>query len=146
MDEIDHQIIMLLQKDSKTSMTHLGKQISLSQPAVTERVRKLEEKSIIEGYKAVVNRKKINKSITGFLLFQAKNCTDFVSYCEEVEDVLEIYRISGQYNFLVKIVAETLEDLESLVNDLGRYGESTTLVVLSTPIENRPIVPSALLE
>ncbi|WP_112180361.1 Lrp/AsnC family transcriptional regulator [Paraliobacillus zengyii] len=141
MDEIDHQIIMVLQQDGKTSMTKLGKQVSLSQPAVTERVKRLEERGIIDGYQAIINRKKINKSITAFLLFQASNCNAFVAYCETLEDVLEINRISGQYNFLVKVVAEKLEDLELKINDLGRHGDSTTLVVLSTPIENKPIVP-----
>lgn len=74
--------------------------------------------------------------------FQARHCNDFVVYCKTVEDVLEIHRISGQYNFQVKVIAETLEMLELKINDLGRFGDSTTLVVLSTPMENRPIIPN----
>lgn len=141
MDKIDQQLLLALQQDSKSSMTKLGKQISLSQPAVTERVKKLEEKGVITGYQALIDRKKVHKSVSAFLLFQARHCEDFVSYCETVEDVLEIHRISGQYNFLVKIIAESLEVLEVKINDLGRFGDSTTLVVLSTPMENRPIFP-----
>ena len=142
MDHLDYQIIMALQSDSKSSMTKLGKEIALSQPAVTERVKKLEERGIIEGYKAIINRKKAKKPVAAFLLFQAKHCNDFVAYCETIEDVIEIHRISGQYNFLVKVIAETLETLENKINDLGRHGDSTTLVILSTPMENRSIVPS----
>lgn len=142
MDKIDQQLLLALQQDSKSSMTKLGKQISLSQPAVTERVKKLEEKGVITGYQALIDRRKVNKVVSAFLLFQARHCNDFVAYCETVEDVLEIHRISGQYNFLVKVIAETLEVLELKINDLGRFGDSTTLVVLSTPLENRPIIPS----
>ncbi|WP_277586121.1 Lrp/AsnC family transcriptional regulator [Psychrobacillus antarcticus] len=142
MDKIDQQLLLALQQDSKSSMTKLGKQISLSQPAVTERVKKLEEKGVITGYQALIDRRKVNKAVSAFLLFQARHCNDFVAYCETVEDVLEIHRISGQYNFLVKVIAETLEMLELKINDLGRFGDSTTLVVLSTPLENRPIIPS----
>jgi len=141
MDKIDQQLLLALQQDSKSSMTKLGKQISLSQPAVTERVKKLEEKGVITGYQALIDRRKVNKAVSAFLLFQARHCNDFVAYCETVEDVLEIHRISGQYNFLVKVIAETLEVLELKINDLGRFGDSTTLVVLSTPLENRPIIP-----
>jgi Lrp/AsnC family transcriptional regulator, leucine-responsive regulatory protein len=141
MDKIDLQLLLALQQDSKSSMTKLGKQISLSQPAVTERVKKLEEKGVITGYQALIDRKKVNKPVSAFLLFQARHCHDFVAYCETIEDVLEIHRISGQYNFLVKVIAETLEVLELKINDLGRFGDSTTLVVLSTPMENRPIIP-----
>lgn len=141
MDKIDQQLLLALQQDSKSSMTKLGKQISLSQPAVTERVKKLEEKGVITGYQALIDRRKVNKAVSAFLLFQARHCNDFVAYCETVEDVLEIHRISGQYNFLVKLIAETLEVLELKINDLGRFGDSTTLVVLSTPLENRPIIP-----
>ncbi|MBT2619115.1 MULTISPECIES: Lrp/AsnC family transcriptional regulator [unclassified Bacillus (in: firmicutes)] len=141
MDEIDYQIIMALQYDGKSSMTKIGKEISLSQPAITERVKRLEEQGVIEGYQAIIDQGKVNKPISAFLLFQARHCNDFVAYCETVEDVLEIHRISGHYNFLVKVIAETLEALEQKINDLGRHGDSTTLVVLSTPMKNRPIFP-----
>jgi|SRR5690625_4072047 len=141
MDEIDLSIIKALQKDGKMSMTRLGKEVSLSQPAVTERVKRLEESGVIQRYGIVVNASRVQKPVSAFLLFQAKNCNDFVRYCENIEDVLEIHRISGQYNFLVKLIAGSLVHLEETINDLGQHGESTTLVVLSTPLENRPIIP-----
>lgn len=142
MDEVDLSIIKTLQMDGKMSMTKLGKEVSLSQPAATERVKRLEECGVIKKYGVVINPSKVNKSVSAFLLFQARNCNDFVRFCENVEDVLEIHRISGQYNFLVKIIAASLEHLEETVNELGQHGESSTLVVLSTPLEDRPIIPS----
>ncbi|MEI3606191.1 Lrp/AsnC family transcriptional regulator [Pseudogracilibacillus sp. SE30717A] len=141
MDSVDFSIIKILQDNGKISMTKLGKEVALTQPAVTERVKRLEEQGVIEKYSAVISTKKVNKPVTAFLLFQARHCNDFVRYCKDVVDVLEIHRISGQYNFLVKIIAVSLEHLEKTINDLGKHGESTTLVVLSSPMIHRPIIP-----
>src|SRR5690606_11569830 len=124
-----------LQAQGRISMTDLGNAVSLSQPAVTERVRRIEEKGIIEHYRAVVSPKLVNKTISASLLFDAKDCERFVNYCRELPDVIEIHRISGQYNFSVKIISESLESLEEGINNLGEYGNSTTLIVLSSPIQ-----------
>lgn len=54
---------------------------------------------------------------------------------------MELHRISGQYNFMAKIVTESLQTLEELVNTMGSYGDSTTLIVLSTPVEDKKMIP-----
>ncbi|RIX50252.1 Lrp/AsnC family transcriptional regulator [Paenibacillus nanensis] len=142
MDELDKQILVALQEQGRISMTDLGRTVSLSQPAVTERVRRLEEKGIIDHYRAVISPEKINKSISAFVLFYTKNCDSFVEYCREAKDVIELHRISGhQYNFLVKIVTESLQSLELAINKLGAYGDSTTLIVLSSPIKQDLLIP-----
>lgn len=141
MDALDKKILMILQDQARISMTELGKAVALSQPAVTERVKRMEEKGIIDHYRTVVSREKVNKSIMAYILFHTKSCDQFVAHCNQSPDVLELHRISGQYNFLVKIVSETLQTLESLINALGVYGDSTTLIVLSSPIENISITP-----
>ncbi|WP_336785693.1 Lrp/AsnC family transcriptional regulator [Paenibacillus sp. MMO-177] len=142
MEDLDKQILLLLQEQGRISMTDLGKTVSLSQPAVTERVRKLEEKGIINQYRAVVAPEKINKPIAAFVLFYTKGCNQFVEFCEQSLDVVELHRISGhQYNFLVKLVTESLLTLEATINELGAFGDSTTLIVLSSPLKHKPIVP-----
>lgn len=142
MDELDKQILMILQEHARISMTELGKVVALSQPAVTERVRRLEEKGIIDHYRAVVSPNKLNKHISAYLLFHTKGCDSFVDYCQNSSDVIELHRISGQYNFLVKVVTESLQSLEELINAIGVYGDSTTLIVLSSPIQNSKIIPT----
>lgn len=122
-------------------MTDLGKEVALSQPAVTERVRKMEEKGIIDHYRAIVKPEKINKPITAFVLFHTKGCESFVKFCDISNEVVELHRISGQYNFLVKIVTETLQTLEVTINEMGTFGDSTTLIVLSSPIEYKKLIP-----
>lgn len=142
MDELDKKILMVLQDQARISMTELGKAVALSQPAVTERVRRMEEKGIIDHYRAVVSPKEVNKPISAYLLFHTKECERFVANCQEMLDVIEMHRISGQYNFLVKMVAASLESLEDGINAMSEYGDSTTLIVLSSPIQHKKIFPS----
>lgn len=141
MDELDRKILLILQEQGRLSMTELGKAVALSQPAVSERVRRMEEKGVIEQYRAVINPRKVNKNITAFIMFHTKGCESFVEYCQSCLDVIELHRISGQYNFLLKIVTESLQSLETLINSMGEYGDSTTLIVLSSPIIDRMIIP-----
>ncbi|SDW78091.1 Lrp/AsnC family transcriptional regulator [Paenibacillus sp. CF384] len=142
MDELDKQILLILQEQGRISMTDLGKTVSLSQPAVTERVRRMEEKGIIDHYRAVVIPEKINKPISAYVLFYTKGCDRFVEYCGEMSEVVELHRISGhQYNFLVKLVTESLQTLEGALNKLGAFGDSTTLIVLSSPLIHEPLIP-----
>ncbi|EPD80890.1 MULTISPECIES: Lrp/AsnC family transcriptional regulator [Paenibacillus] len=141
MDEMDKQILLVLQEQARISMTELGKAVALSQPAVTERVRRMEERGIIDHYRAVLTPEKINKQITAFVLFHTKGCQSFVEHCEQSNDVVELHRISGQYNFLVKVVTETLKTLEEKINEMGVFGDSTTLIVLSSPIKQDKLIP-----
>lgn len=141
MDELDKQILLVLQEKGRISMTELGKEVALSQPAVTERVRRMEEKGIIDHYRAIVKPEKINKPITSFVLIHTKGCESFVQFCNKSNDIIELHRISGQYNFLVKVVTETLQTLEVAINEMGAFGDSTTLIVLSSPIENDKLIP-----
>jgi DNA-binding Lrp family transcriptional regulator len=141
-DDLDQKIVLILQEHGRLSMTELGKAVALSQPAVTERVRRMEERGIIDHYRAVVNPQKVNKNISAFVMFHTKGCESFVEYCQSCSDVIELHRISGQYNFLLKIVTESLQSLEALINSMGRYGDSTTLIVLSSPVENKQITPA----
>ncbi|WP_210366011.1 Lrp/AsnC family transcriptional regulator [Bacillus sp. REN3] len=141
MDTIDKQILMILQDQARISMTDLGKEVALSQPAVTERVRRMEEKGIIQSYRASVCPAKVKKQSMAYILFHTKDCESFIRFCKETQDVIELHRISGQYNYLVKVLTETMDSLERFINASGKYGDSTTLIVMSSPIESRKVVP-----
>ncbi|QQE75070.1 Lrp/AsnC family transcriptional regulator [Brevibacillus composti] len=142
MDSVDKEILLILQEQARISMTELGKMVGLSQPAVTERVRRLEERGVIREYRAVVSPEKANKQVSAYLLFHTKRCEKFIEFCREYPDVIELHRISGQYNYLLKVVTDSMQTLESFINESGVHGDSTTLIVMSSPIEARKISPS----
>ena len=104
MDEIDQSILNQLQENARVSMTELGKQIGLSTPATNERVKKLEDKEIIKGYRAIIDPKKIDKNVTAFILFDTKQGKKFRDFCQEHPLVVECHRLAGQFSYLVKVV------------------------------------------
>lgn len=139
MDEINRNILTLLQEDGRMSMTELGKKISLSIPAVTERVKRLEESGVIEGYGAKINSIKLNKSVKAFMLVKTHKCKQFRAFCTDNPIVIECHRLTGEYSYLVKIITETNEQLEQFIDTVMEYGEPYTMMNLSSPVLNKPI-------
>ncbi|MBS9803603.1 Lrp/AsnC family transcriptional regulator [Bacillus cereus] len=139
MDHIDQKIIYILQEDGRVSMTELGKMVNLSTPAVKERVKKLEDKNIITAYRAVIDPEKLNKNVTAFVLFESKKCKQFRDFCKENPMVFECHRLAGQYSYLVKIITESVHQLEEFIDDSMEFGYPSTLINLSSPVQYRSI-------
>jgi DNA-binding Lrp family transcriptional regulator len=139
MDEIDWDILSELQENARCTMIELGKKVGLTSPSVTERVKKLEEKGIIKKYSAVISPEKLNKHVTAFILIEAKDCKKYPKFVATQPEVIECHRIAGMYCFLTKIVTESVHTLENFIDACSDYGKPTTLIVLSSPIEQNPI-------
>ncbi|KAA0545307.1 Lrp/AsnC family transcriptional regulator [Bacillus sp. BGMRC 2118] len=139
MDEIDRHILQVLQMDGRISMTDLGKKVGLSVPAVKERVNKLEDKEIITGYRAIINPHKMNKQVTAFILYDTTRCREFREFCKLHPSVTECHRLAGQFSYLVKVVTESVHTLEQFIDESLAYGESSTLITLSSPVEFKVI-------
>lgn len=139
MDEIDRHILQVLQEDGRISMTDLGKRVGLSVPAVKERVNKLEDKEVIKGYRAIVDPQKISKQVTAFILYDTTRCKEFREFCKQHPSVIECHRLAGQYSYLVKVVTESVHTLEQFIDSSLAYGESSTLITLSSPVEFKSI-------
>ncbi|MEI5990914.1 Lrp/AsnC family transcriptional regulator [Enterococcus crotali] len=135
MDSIDYQILELLEKNARISITELSQHISLSSPAVKERILKLEEKGIIEGYTTKINYKKLGKTVEAFILFETSNCKAFREFCSQQPDVLECHRLAGKYSYLVHITTSSMEMLEVFIDNSLRYGNSSTHIVFSSYIK-----------
>ncbi|MBB3126451.1 DNA-binding Lrp family transcriptional regulator [Paenibacillus rhizosphaerae] len=137
MDHIDLQILDILQRDARISISELGRMINMSGPAVAERIRKLEDKGVIESYRAVLSPEKIGKPITAFILVQANQCNALSEFCAQSPDVLELHQISGQYNFILKVVAASMQSLEDFRMACSKYGFTQTITVLSTTFDSK---------
>lgn len=140
MDEIDHNILLHLENNARLSMTELGKLVGLSQPAVTERVKRMEEKGIIEEYRTVISPHKLNKQSAAYLLFRTRECHAFLDFCRSAPEVAECYRISGEHNYLLKVLTQTTQDLEEFGDRCDAYGTYTTLIVISSPIAYKNLI------
>ncbi|MCM3270406.1 Lrp/AsnC family transcriptional regulator [Paenibacillus elgii] len=142
MDHVDKQILFHLQGQARISMTELGKQVGLSQPAVTERVKRMEEKGIIEEYRTMVSPEKTGKHAAAYILFRTRDCHAFLDFCRSSPEVVECHRTSGEHNYLLKVMADSTRALEEFGNKCDKYGTYTILIVMSSPIGPRHLIPS----
>ncbi|WP_409177746.1 Lrp/AsnC family transcriptional regulator [Brevibacillus fortis] len=142
MDQIDHKILSVLHDHARIPISELSRIIAMSQPAVTERVRKLEEQGVITAYRTELSPHKLGKHTTAFVLFKTSVCKDFIAFCERAPEIVDLYRISGEYNYLMKVLTETTESLAAFLDTCHVYGFSTPLIVLSKTFENKSLIPS----
>jgi Lrp/AsnC family leucine-responsive transcriptional regulator len=125
-DEIDRKLLALLQNDSKQTNKALSIKLGLSVTAVYERVKKLESSGVISNYVALVNKKKVNKGFMAFCHVKlVQHSQDFVVKFErevaKLEEVIECYHISGDYDYLLKVLVQDMEAFrEFMVKKLTR--------------------------
>ena len=141
LDDIDLRLLMLLQEDCRTSLARLGTQVGLSAPAVLERIKKLEVASVITGYRAILDSRRVGLDITAFigvLMSHPSLITAFERCVIDFDDVLECHHVTGEYTLLLKVKAantSSLEQLISRIRSIEGVGRTETMVVLSTHVE-----------
>jgi Lrp/AsnC family transcriptional regulator, leucine-responsive regulatory protein len=152
LDPIDYKLIDLLQRDARMTQLEMAAAVGLSQPAVAERLRKLEQEEVITGYSARVDGKKLGKDIIAFIgvrIEHPRYNEGFGKRILSIPDVLECHRITGPDSYLLKVVTEDTQSLDRLISDLLRHitGVTRTLttVVTSSIKEGSHITPSEAL-
>lgn len=138
-NEIDLLILKELQKDSRLSIRELSKRINLSPPSVAERVRRLEDCGIIEGYTIKINKKKLGLSIDCIIKVTMKNgeYEKFKAFIKDYERSEWCYRIAGNGCFLVKLSVKSLDEIEEFINKISSYALTETIIAFSeVPINN----------
>src|SRR5690242_21816178 len=144
LDERDWRLLEALQQDARQGYAELGRQVGLSAPAVAERVKRLEEAGVIAGYHAVIDPKRLGYSIDAMVRLRCDGgvCSRIGALVADVPEVLECRRLAGEDSALLHVVAMSTGHLESVLDRLLKTGASnstTTLIVLQTPHENRPL-------
>ena len=120
-DIVDRKLLSLLQKDSKVTTKKLSLQLDLSVTAVYERIKKLERTGVIEKYVAVINKEKIDKSfvvLCDIKLVQHSNeyITKFESEVIQLDEVLECFNVSGDYDYILKVVVKNMKAYREFIN------------------------------
>lgn len=141
LDEVGWQILQALQEDARLSFAELGRRVGLSLPAVAERVRRLEEAGIITGYRAEVNMSKIELPIMVFIRMNTprNQYPALIALLNALPQVLEGHHLTGSESFIIKVVVASIGDLERLIGQLSAYGQTTTSIVLSSPVVKKVI-------
>ena len=119
-DDIDKKILFLLQNDARMTNAELARRVNLSPPATHARVKRLEENNLIERYATIVNRKKTDYDMLCFVrvslrLHDLDQVVGFHEAVQEIPEVLECHHVTGDYDYLLKVVAQNTDDLEKLL-------------------------------
>ncbi len=146
LDDIGRQILRILQEDGRISFNELGRRVGLSSPAVAERVRRMEEAGIILGYRAVVNQARIGYPIMAFirLSIPVTHIPQADELAKNIPEVLECHHLTGSDGVILKVVVSSVGHLEEVISQMGSCGMTTTAIVLSSPVLERPIDPIKL--
>ncbi|KGO86543.1 AsnC family transcriptional regulator [Flavobacterium rivuli WB 3.3-2 = DSM 21788] len=148
LDAIDKKLIYLLQEDSTRTTKELSVKLNLSVTAVYERVKKLEREGIVHKYVAVVNRNKVNKGFVVFchlkLIQHTKEyLTRFEQQVTKLDEVLECYHVSGDYDYILKIFVANMEEYrEFMVTKLTtlQHIGSTHSTFMISEVKNSNII------
>jgi Lrp/AsnC family transcriptional regulator, leucine-responsive regulatory protein len=141
LDETSWQILSILQEDARIPYKDLGQRVGLSSPAVTERVRRLEEAGIITHYRAELNLEKLGLTIAAFITIKSfgHRCDQIRSLLQESPEIEACYRVTGSDHYLAKVVVTSISHLEQLVDRFIPYATVSTSVVMSVPVARRTI-------
>ncbi len=145
LDATDRQIVAELARDGRISFAELGRRVSLSSPAVTERVRRLEEIGVITGYRAEIDPRALGYALTAIVRVKpaVRQLSKIAELAAEIPQIEECLRITGEDCFYMKLHLGSIEELPSVLDRFLLYGETTTSIVNATPVPRRD--PPALL-
>lgn len=136
LDRTGLKILRALQENARLSFSELGRRVALSSPAVAERVHKMEEAGIIAGYHARVEPDKVGLPIMAFVMLRtrAEKYPDIILLARRLPEILECHHVSGSESFIMKAIVSSVPHLENLIERLSPFGETSTLIVLSSPV------------
>lgn len=145
LDEVNVRILEELRRDPRLTMTALGRRIGMSAPAVTERVRRLEEVGIIRGYRLDLDAAALGLPLTAYIRIRPDpgQLPRVAELARSIPEVVECHRITGEDCFIVKAHFPAIDQLDRLLDQFLVYGNTTTSIVQSTPVSLRlPPLPN----
>ncbi|MAP54174.1 Lrp/AsnC family transcriptional regulator [Altibacter sp.] len=142
-DTLSWKILKCLQTNARQSNADIGRQVGISSPAVSERIRKMEDAGIIHGYKTVVSPFETGYQLKAIITLRAfmGKLKPFLEKVKTYDEVLNCYRITGNENIVMEVVLKNQKHLESFIDQLISYGETKTQIVLSHVVANNAIRP-----
>ncbi len=142
LDHYDSKILAELQRDARISMSELGRRVHLSQPAVTERVRKLELSGVIKGYHAVVDAACLGYGIRAIVRVGSCDYANVIKRIEETPEVITAYNLTGEESWMLEIAVQDVPHLDEVLAKFCLLTETSTSIILSVARENHPLLPA----
>jgi Lrp/AsnC family transcriptional regulator, leucine-responsive regulatory protein len=139
LDEVNTRILEELRRDPRLTMTALGRRIGMSAPAVSERVRRLEEVGVIRGYRLDLDPAALGLPLTAYIRIRPDpgQLPKVAELARGIPEVVECHRITGEDCFILKAHFPAIDQLDRLLDQFLVYGNTTTSIVQSTPVPLR---------
>ncbi len=135
-DALDNKILNILQNNGRTKRNQIADEVGLSIPSVSERMKKLEENRIIEGYYARLNKKAFGYDLMAYILVMmdtSKHYKTLLDKVNQIPEILECHSVLGEGSHLLKAITKNTESLEKLLGEIqswsGVTGTKTTFVL-----------------
>ena len=143
LDATDYRIIDELIADGRISLAELGRRVSLSSPAVAERVKRLEQGGVITGYRAEIDPRALGYQLTAIVRVKpaVRQLSKIAALAADIPQIEECLRITGEDCFYLKLHLGSIEELPSVLDQCLLYGETTTSIVNATPVPRRDPPP-----
>jgi Lrp/AsnC family transcriptional regulator, leucine-responsive regulatory protein len=138
LDDLDIKILNTLQRQGRTKRNQLAEEVGLSIPSVSERLNKLEEKGVIEGYYTKLDKKVFGYDIMAYVLVMmesSKHYKNFINKVEKIPQIVECHSVLGEGSHMLKAILKNTESLEKLLGEIQSWAGVTatkTTFVLST--------------
>ncbi|MEU2916274.1 Lrp/AsnC family transcriptional regulator [Streptomyces massasporeus] len=144
-DALDRQILRLLQTDGRIKLSELGRRVRLSPAAVTERVRRLEAAGVVSGYGAHVVPARLGYGIQAFIRVNPHGgyTLKHPRTLELIErpEITEVHHVVGEDCWILKVAVRDTVHLEDVLEGVSALGRTTTSIVLTSPVERKPLLP-----
>ena len=140
-DSLNWNILNLLQQNARISNAAIGRKVGISSPAVSERIKKMEDAGLILGYKTLVSPFRAEYQLKAIITLRAfmGKLKPFLTKVKTYDQVINCYRITGNENIVMEVVLKNQKQLEGFIDELIVYGETKTQIVLSHVVAHNPI-------
>jgi Lrp/AsnC family transcriptional regulator, leucine-responsive regulatory protein len=142
LDACDARILAELQQDGRLTMAELGRRVALSQPAVTERVRKLESAGVITGYHARVDLQALGYGIRALMRVGRADFLRVAKLVEQTPEVINAWNVTGEDSWIMEIAVIDVAHLDAVVSQFCLVTETSTSIVLNAVREHHPMRPA----
>jgi Lrp/AsnC family leucine-responsive transcriptional regulator len=136
LDNFGRKILIALQRDARCSIADLSRQIGLSQTRTAERLRRMQDAGIIQGYTVDIDREALGLPLLAYIRLTCSGTSyhSFLKFVKSADQVQECHHLTGGDAFLIKVTVASIGDLEKFVEKLLPYGDPITSIVLSSPV------------
>jgi Lrp/AsnC family transcriptional regulator, leucine-responsive regulatory protein len=141
LDAYDTRILAELQRDARLALAELGRRVHLSQPAVTERVRKLEAAGVITGYRATVNLAALGYGIRAVVRVGRCDYAQMVALINKTAEVITAWNVTGEDSWVMEIAVTDVSHLDRVVSQMCLLTQTSTSIILKVVREHHAMLP-----